>query len=215
MPGAGSKAKRGAAGVAEGEAAGFGPGSEKYELILDAAVAVIAENGYFQSPVSKIASRAGVADGTVYLYFKNKDEVLRAAIDRTVDRFFARVEEEFKRVKGPRERLETIGRLHLATQGVDRHIAVFMQTEMRQSAQFVAEFSQKHMARYIQLVREVVKQGQAEGVFRKELSDGLVAHVWFGAIDELLSSAVFTGRNYDAKVTSKRVMDMLLHGIGV
>ena len=56
-------------------------GSEKYQRILDAAVEVIAENGYFSSPVSAIAKRAGVADGTIYLYFKSKDDVLRTAID--------------------------------------------------------------------------------------------------------------------------------------
>ena len=46
----------------------------------------------------------------------------------------------------------------------------------------------------IQVVREVVRRGQWEGIFRRDVSDGVVAHCMFGAIDELLSSAVFTGR---------------------
>src|SRR5450755_728175 len=80
-----------------------GVGSEKYQRILDAAVEVIAENGYFHSPVSAIAARAGVADGTIYLYFKSKDDVLRTAIDKMFERFFGQVAKEFETLQGPRE----------------------------------------------------------------------------------------------------------------
>jgi TetR/AcrR family fatty acid metabolism transcriptional regulator len=201
--------------VNAGGPAGPGPaGGDKYGRILDAAVEVIAENGFFQSPVSKIAARAGVADGTIYLYFKSKDEVLRAAIDRMMQRFFEGVEREFERVKDPREQLEAIGWLHLEAVSMNRSMAIVMQTEVRQSARFIAEFSHKHLARYIQIVREIIRRGQKEGVFRKELSAGVVAQCWFGAIDELLTTAVFTGREYDAKATAKQVLDVILNGIG-
>jgi TetR/AcrR family transcriptional regulator, fatty acid metabolism regulator protein len=63
-------------------------------------------------------------------------------------------------------------------------------------------------------VREVVRRGQQQGIFRADVSDGVVAHCMFGAIDELLSSAVFTGRAYDAKTTARQVIDVLLNGIG-
>jgi len=190
-----------------------GPGSEKYQRILDAAVEVIAENGYFRSPVSAIAKRAGVADGTVYLYFKSKDDVLRTAIDLTFNQFYKQVEEKFLTLKGPREQLEYIAEVHLESHAVNRSMAVLMQTEVRQSAKFIAEFSHHHLVRYIQVVREVVRRGQQEGIFRRDISDGVVAHCMFGAIDELLSSAVFTGRIYDAKSTAGQVMDVLLNGI--
>jgi len=190
-----------------------GPGSEKYQRILDAAVEVIAENGYFHSPVSAIAKRAGVADGTIYLYFKSKDDVLRTAIDTTFERFYRQVEEKFMTLKGPREQLEYIAEVHLESHRVNRSMAILMQTEMRQSAKFIAEFSHHHLVRYIQIVREVIRRGQQEGIFRQDVSDGVVAHCMFGAIDELLSSAVFTGRAYDPKATARQVMDVLLNGI--
>jgi TetR/AcrR family fatty acid metabolism transcriptional regulator len=201
-----------APGAADALPSGASP--EKYRKILDAAVAVIAENGYFNSPVSKIAARAGVADGTIYLYFKSKDDVLRAAIDRMMQRFYDGVEEEFKRVTDPREQLEAIGRIHMEMAIQDRDVAILMQTEVRQSARFIAEFSQKHLARYIQIVREVVRRGQEQGVFRKELSAGVVAQCWFGAIDEMLTTTLFTGRDYDPKATARQVLDVVLNGIG-
>lgn len=192
-----------------------GPGSNKYQRILDAAVEVIAERGYFNSPVSAIAKRAGVADGTIYLYFKSKDEVLQTAIDSTFGRFFGQVEERFQALADPRAQLEYIAQVHLESHSINRSMTILMQTEMRQSAQFLARFSHHHLVRYIQMVREVIRRGQDEGIFRKELSDGVVAHCMFGAIDELLSSAVFTGRTYDARATARQVMDVLLHGISV
>jgi len=188
------------------------PASEKYQRILDAAVEVIAENGYFNSPVSAIAAKAGVADGTVYLYFKSKDEVLRTAIDTTFARFYERVEEEFTRTAGPREQLEFIAQVHLESHE-KRSVAILMQTEMRQSAKFISEFSHHHLVKYITVVREVVRRGQKMGIFRNDVNDGVVAHCLFGAIDELLSSAVFTGRTYDAKATAAQVIDVLLNGI--
>ena len=191
-----------------------GPGSEKYQRILDAAVEVIAEHGYFSSPVSAIAKRAGVADGTIYLYFKSKDEVLRTAIDTTFDKFHKQVEDAFKTLQGPREQLEYIAQVHLESHAVNRSMAILMQTEVRQSAKFIAEFSHHHLVKYIQVVREVVRRGQHEGIFRRDVSDGVVAHCLFGAIDELLSSAVFTGRKYDARDTAAQVVDVVLNGIG-
>ena len=175
---------------------------------------MIAENGYFSSPVSAIAARAGVADGTVYLYFKSKDELLRTAIDTTLGRFYAAVEERFRTMHDPREQLEYIAQVHLESSTRNRNMAILMQTEMRQSAKFVAEFSHKHLVRYIQVVREVVRRGQQSGLFRRDVSDGVVAHCMFGAVDELLSSAVFTGREYDAKATAKQVVDVVMNGIG-
>lgn len=208
---AGSDTKQTASGT---ETSSSGPGNEKYQRILDAAIEVIAENGYFNSPVSAIAKRAGVADGTIYLYFRSKDEVLRTAIDATFQRFYNLVEERFKTLTGPREQLEFIAEVHLSSHTVNRAMAVLMATEMRQSAKFIAEFSHHHLVKYIQVVREVVRHGQQQGVFRQDVSDGVVAHCMFGAIDELLSSAVFTGRVYDAKATAAQVMDILMRGIG-
>src|ERR1700722_16802529 len=99
----GDAAEGGAGTRAVEEGALSGAAQEKYDRILDAAVEVIAEKGYFNAPVSAIAARAGGADGTVYLYFKSKDDVLRTAIDRNFDRFHQQVIERFKDVTDPRE----------------------------------------------------------------------------------------------------------------
>jgi TetR/AcrR family fatty acid metabolism transcriptional regulator len=187
--------------------------SGKYQRILDAAVEVIAENGYFHSPVSAIAERAGVADGTIYLYFKSKDHVLRTALDEAFARFHDKVKAMLAATTDPRIQLQQMARLQLETVAGNRALAVLMQTEVRQSAKFFAEFSQRHMAAYMTMMRGVIRAGQQSGVFRTEISDALAAHCIFGALDEIVGSWVFSGRAFEPATASAQVMELLLHGM--
>ncbi|HWZ12071.1 MAG TPA: TetR/AcrR family transcriptional regulator [Acidobacteriaceae bacterium] len=186
---------------------------DKHQRILDAAVQVIAEHGFFNARVSEIASRAGVADGTVYLYFKNKDHILREAIDTAFRNFFDRAKQEIQTVSSARMQLELLARLHLETLAAHRNLAIVMQTEVRQSARFIAEFSHQHLVDYLNLVREVIRLGQEQGLFREDISDRLVAHCMFGALDEMVSSWVFTGRPFDPDKIASAVMNLIFSGI--
>lgn len=186
---------------------------EKYRRILDAAIDVIAENGFFNARINEIAQRAGVADGTVYLYFKNKDHILREAIDDGFHHFFARVREGLDATTTCRDRLEVMARIHLETLFQRRNVAILMQTEVRQSAKFVAGFSQQHIFDYLNLVRGVVKQGQLSGELRGDISDRIVAHCLFGALDEVVNSWVFAGRMYEPVPTAAQIVDILFNGI--
>ncbi len=186
---------------------------DKYQRILDAAVEVIAEHGYFNSPVSAIAARAGVADGTIYLYFKSKDQVLRTAIDAVFSGFFASIRSEIEHIADARDQLHAVARLHLAGLAAHRPLAILLQTELRQSAKFVADFSHQHMKDYLNLIREVVRRGQEQGVFRKDVSDRVVAHCLFGALDEMVSAWVFTGRSFNPDAIAAQVMGVILGGI--
>ncbi len=190
-----------------------GAKSDKYQRILDAAVEVIAEHGYFNSPVSAIAERAGVADGTIYLYFKSKDHVLRTALDVAFARFHMRVKEMLAVTGDPRRQLEAMARMQLETVAGNRSLAVLMQTEVRQSAKFFAEFSQQHLAAYITMMRDVIRAGQKQGVFRAEISDALAAHCIFGALDEIVGSWVFSDREFDPAAAAASVMGLLLNGM--
>jgi TetR/AcrR family fatty acid metabolism transcriptional regulator len=187
--------------------------SDKYQRILDAAVEVIAEHGYFNSPVSAIAERAGVADGTIYLYFKSKDHVLRTALDVAFARFHVRVKEMLAVTADPRKQLEAMARMQLETVAGNRSLAVLMQTEVRQSAKFFAEFSQQHLAAYITMMRDVIRAGQQQGVFRAEIPDALAAHCIFGALDEIVGSWVFSGRQFEPATAAASVMGLLLNGM--
>src|ERR1051326_2728317 len=141
--------------------------SDKHQRILDAAIEVIAEHGFFHSRVAEIADRAGVADGTIYLYFKNKDELLMAAIDSAFHRFIQRARSSLDQVVDPREKLRRMAFLHLEALGSNRRLAIVFQTELRHSAKFLGQFSHSLLVEYFDVIKGVLREGQEASVFRR------------------------------------------------
>src|SRR5438034_4158645 len=92
----------------------------KRESILRAATRVFARNGYFNSKVADIAGAAGVADGTVYLYFKSKEEILHSIFDQNMAEAIVSARQLTEKLSDPREKLRRIAALHLERLGADR-----------------------------------------------------------------------------------------------
>ena len=187
--------------------------SEKYQRILDAALAVFAEKGFFVSRVSDIADRANVADGTVYLYFKNKDEILASAINTAFDGFMSRARTELEKLASPTERLRRLAYLHLEALGSNRNLAVVFQMELRQSTRSLSEFSHKHLVEYFTLVREAITEGKTRGEFRQEMPEKIAANCFFGAIDEMVTSWVLSEKDYPLAHAADPLIDILLNGM--
>src|SRR5690606_23165590 len=87
----------------------------KYLQIIDAAVITIAEHGYHQAQVSKIAKQAGVADGTIYLYFKNKEDILISLFQEKMGVFVESLQEIVMKEESATEKLSSM---------IDNHFAV-------------------------------------------------------------------------------------------
>lgn len=191
----------------------MGRAAEKYERILDAAIAVIAENGYFNSPVSKIAERAGVADGTVYLYFKSKEQILMAALEKALATFLEGARQELQPVADPKQRLRRLACLHFESLAANRNLAVVLQIELRQSAKFLAEFSHRHLVEYFNLIRSIIREGQESGAFRRDISEKIAANCYFGALDEMATSWVLSERDYSLPNMADAVVDLLVRGM--
>jgi TetR/AcrR family fatty acid metabolism transcriptional regulator len=191
--------------------------SDKYQRILDAAIEVIADRGFFHSRVAAIAERAGVADGTVYLYFKNKDELLMAAIDSAFHRFLARARAALVDMPDAREKLRRIAFLHLEAMGSNRNLAVVFQTELRHSAKFLSQFSHKLLVEYFDLIKSVLREGQETRLFREEISVTIAAHCFFGALDEIVTTWVLSDwdrdREYQLSSLADTVVDIVMRGI--
>ena len=187
--------------------------AEKYQRILDAAIAVIAEKGFFGCRVSDIAERAGVADGTIYLYFRSKEQILMAAIDSAFSAFLTRARSELADLSSPGDRLRKLAWLHLHTLGANRPLAVVFQTELRHSAKFLAQFSQHHLVEYFDLIRSVVREGQEAGLFRREISDKIAANCFFGALDEMVTSWMLSEHDYPLAGAADPIVDVILQGL--
>jgi TetR/AcrR family fatty acid metabolism transcriptional regulator len=185
----------------------------KYQRILDAAIEVIAQHGYASSRVTDIASRARVADGTIYLYFQSKEELLMEAINSAFAGFLTRARADLQQLHDPRERLRRLAFLHLSMLGGDRDLAVVFQTELRHSAKFLAQFSTQHLVDYFELIRHEVREGQRLGLFRPQLSDKIAANCFFGALDEMVTSWILSERDYPLGGAADAVVDVILQGL--
>jgi TetR/AcrR family fatty acid metabolism transcriptional regulator len=190
-----------------------GRSAEKYDRILEAAIAVFAEHGYFNSRISEIARRADVADGTIYLYFPNKEKILMAALDFAFSSFMRAAEQELATIVDPREKLRALARLHLDSLGANRGLAMVFQTEVRQSAKFLSEFSHQHLIAYFNLIRAVVREGQASGAFRQDVSDKIAANCFFGALDAMVTSWLLSEREYKLGPAAEALVDVMLRGM--
>ncbi|MEP6706947.1 MAG: TetR/AcrR family transcriptional regulator [Pyrinomonadaceae bacterium] len=186
---------------------------DKREALLRAATRVFARNGYFNSKVADIARAAGVADGTVYLYFKSKEEILHSIFDRSVDEAIIDARKRLKKLDDPREKLRRIALLHLERLGADRDLAVVFQVELRGSTKFMEEFSAAGFAEYLALIRSTFEEGQRAGVFRKELNAKVVAKILFGALDEMATNWIISKRRYKLAPMADQVLDIFLNGV--
>jgi TetR/AcrR family fatty acid metabolism transcriptional regulator len=188
-------------------------GNGKHEAILRAAIRVFARNGYFNSKVADVAREAGVADGTVYLYFKNKDDLLLSIITEMLNSFIARAREETARLASPLEKLCRIGELHLQSLGSDRDLAIVFEVEIRHSTKFMEEFSTKKLSEYFRLIREIVEDGQRTGHFRADINAQIVTKVFFGALDEMVTNWILSHRGHSLADSARPVLDLLLNGL--
>ena len=189
------------------------PIADKREAILRAAIGVFAHNGYFNSKVADIAREAGVADGTVYLYFKSKEEILHSIFDRSVEEAVAEARKQLDQISDPKEKLRRIALLHLERLGSDRDLAVVFQVELRGSTKFMEEFSKAGFAEYLALIRTTIEEGQQVGIFRPELNAKVVSKILFGALDEMATNWILSKRRYKLPPMADQVLDIFLNGV--
>lgn len=187
--------------------------SDKREAILRAAIKVFAGNGYFSSKVSDIAGEAGIADGTVYLYFKSKDEILHSIFDRAMADFIAEGKTEQALLVGPRAKLTRIAELHLERLGADRDLAIVFQVELRGSTKFMQEFSAAGFGEYLDIIRAAIADGQVAGEFRKDIKPIVAAKVLYGALDEMVTNWVLSSKSYPLAPMAGEVLKIFFGGV--
>ncbi|MCK8602785.1 TetR/AcrR family transcriptional regulator [Desulfoferrobacter suflitae] len=187
--------------------------AEKYQRILDAAVKVFAQKGFFQSKVSEIAKEAGVADGTIYLYFKNKDDLLISIFEIKMQEVIAHFRAALNQQGDAVAKLKHLIHMHLEEFQANPDLAAVFQVELRQSSRFMHESEKMELKLYLDLIGEIVEQGQREHLFRDELPVGLIKRFIFGTLDEIVSTWVLAGRRYDLRAQADLVVDLLLRGV--
>jgi TetR/AcrR family fatty acid metabolism transcriptional regulator len=196
-----------------GTASTRGTVTDKRAAILNAATGVFAEKGFFNSKVADIAKAAGVADGTVYLYFKNKDDVLHSIFDRAMEEFIGDGRRELERLSKPEDKLRRIAELHLERLGADREMAIVFQVELRGSIKFMQEFSAAGFSEYLDIIRKTIEEGQKDGVFRTDLKPVVCAKIFYGALDEMVTNWIISNKSYQLAPMANEVLKIFFGGV--
>ena len=188
------------------------PPVDKREAILRAAIDVFAERGYFNAQVADIARAAGIAAGTVYLYFRSKDDILVSIFERTVKQRLAEGRAAVADIADPAERLRQFAHLHLGMLGRDRNLAIVFQVELRQSVKFMERFSSTLLRDYLGQIRAAIEDGQEQGLFRTDVNATAVAKMFFGALDEMATNWILSRRRRSLESDADAVVDIFLDG---
>jgi TetR/AcrR family transcriptional regulator, fatty acid metabolism regulator protein len=186
----------------------------KYKQIIDAAVVVIAENGYHQAQVSKIAKQAGVADGTIYLYFKNKEDILISLFREKMAIFVEKIEEVIAGKQTVSEKLYVMVENHCKLLSEDHHLAIVTQLELRQSNKDIRVKINDVLKGYLQLVDKILISGVESGELPKDLEVRLARQMIFGTLDEVVTTWVMNDQKYDIVAQVSAIHKLLLHGCG-
>ena len=186
---------------------------DKRDLILKAATKLFARRGFFNTQVADVAREAGVAAGTVYLYFRSKDDLLISIFDRTMHEGLEAGRQALAGVNDPVERLRRLARVHLERLGQDRDLAVVFQVELRQSTKFMERFSSTLLRDYLHAIRDAVAEAQTAGRFRREVSPTFAAKMLYGALDEMATNWILSRRRYALAAQADPVVDLFINGM--
>lgn len=158
-------------------------GGDKRERILRAATKVFARKGFYATKVSEVAKAAGVADGTIYLYFENKDDLLVSLFEDRIMLLLARLESALSERPDAIDRLRCIIELQLGLLEGERDLAEVITVNLRQSTKLMKQYAAPKFALYLETIASVIADGQRAGLFRSDVSPHLVARTVFGALD--------------------------------
>jgi TetR/AcrR family fatty acid metabolism transcriptional regulator len=188
--------------------------NNKYHLILEAAISVFARQGFHQSTVAQIAREAGVADGTIYLYFKNKDDILVQFFNYRTKQVFDRFRAAVNETDNSLDKLRNLIHCHLSEFQHDRNMAVVYQVETHQNSRLAESQIREMSQMYQDLVSEIVETGQQDGSIRRDLYVSLVKRFILGAVDEVINTWLHSDKNYDLVSMADPLVELFIRGIG-
>ena len=189
----------------------------KHDRILDAAIEVFAEKGFHNARISDIAKRAGVADGTIYLYFRNKDDVLLSIFEEKMGVLIAGVHAALDGIDDPMERVRAFARYHFKQVEDHRALAEVLQIELRLSNKFLKEYRPEKLWEYLGIFATILREGQERGVIRAELNPFVMMWAFFGALDEIAIQWVLSKKpsKFPLEATANSVADVFIRGMAV
>jgi TetR/AcrR family fatty acid metabolism transcriptional regulator len=186
---------------------------DKPQQIIEAAVRVFARKGYFNSRVSDVAREAGIAAGTIYLYFKTKEDILITLFREKMAVFVSSMRWAIADDPDAVAKVRRLVHLHFEMLEGDPDLAEVVQVELRQGHKFFRGASSQEIAAYFALIGSVLEEGVGQGHFKSDLPVKVATKMLFGAMDQMATSWVLGKRGYRLVDTAPAVADLFLQGV--
>jgi len=188
--------------------------AKKRERILLSALRIFSERGFYHSKISEIAKEAGVADGTIYLYFKNKEDLLISIFEEKIGELIEMLKDKLNFAQGAERKIWVFVDNHLRLLEENRGLAEMIQIELRQSHKFMTEYIPVRFLEYLDILSGIIKEGIREGVFRENINPTIARRIIFGALDEIsLAWVLSKKRKYDIGESTRQVYTILVNGM--
>ncbi|HEY8346809.1 MAG TPA: TetR/AcrR family transcriptional regulator [Symbiobacteriaceae bacterium] len=185
---------------------------DKYEAILDAAQKVIAREGYHRARIAHIAAEAGVAAGTVYLYFRDKPDLLLSLFRNRLGRLVENARRSLSDAPNPEEKLRRFIGHHLRSLAARQDLAVVTQIEMRQADFRVQRQISEVMKAYFQVIDEIIAEGQATGYIRRCVDARQIRNMIYGTLDQTVTAWVLSGFKFDLVAMAEPTFELITRG---
>ncbi|OGR06264.1 MAG: TetR family transcriptional regulator [Deltaproteobacteria bacterium RIFOXYD12_FULL_50_9] len=188
--------------------------SDKHQKIIQAAIKVLANKGFFNARISDIAKEAQVADGTIYLYFNNKYDILITLFEEEIGKIIVLVKQLIEKETDPKIMLEIFALQHIKMMEEKKELAEVLQVELRQSNKFMKEYRNTKFIEYIDIVSHIIHLGQEKNIFRKDLLPGVAKRAFFGALDEMSRLWILSSSHrYTIEQSANQIVDIFLYGM--
>ncbi len=190
--------------------------ADKHSKIIEAAIRVFSRKGFFHARISDIAKEAQVADGTIYLYFNNKYDILISLFEEEIGKIIMEVKLllESEAQDDPPKMLRIFALHHLQMMDDRRELAEVLQMELRQSNKFMREYRNTKFSEYLDIISGIVRKGQEMGAFRSDVLPGVFKRAFFGALDETSRLWVLSpDHQYSIRETAEQISAVFIHGI--
>jgi TetR/AcrR family fatty acid metabolism transcriptional regulator len=188
--------------------------ADKHSKIIRAATKVFAKKGFFNARISDIAKEAKVADGTIYLYFNNKFDILISVFEQEIGKLVDQVKALISKEEDPQKMLEIFISRHLMEMKKNRNLAEVIQIELRQTNKVIRDYRNNKFSEYVDIISTIIKQGQEKNIYRKDILPGIAKRAIFGALDEI--SRIWNinlDTSYTVEEAAQQVTDIFLAGI--
>jgi len=184
--------------------------SNKFDKILDSAIKIIGQKGFHGAKVKDIANDAGVADGTIYNYFNNKEDILVTIFKVKLEEYVNMAKEEIDGIDNPEAKLKTLLKYHFKVMTETPYLANVLQIELRQPIKDLRLKVRRYLKNYFRLIEQVIEEGIQKGIFNKGLDVYLAREMYFGTLDEIVSTWIFKGEGWDLQETSEKLFPIFL-----